>query len=206
MYLNINYINSRFLNKKYPQYLNNQFIPHIQFKADIKEYKFFEIFENLEKFKTAPKKVSELQTENIQTSNLGSKAEFMVDFILTRDPSKPKNVERIQYDLFKNRAYREKKEGKEFVDILHQGISYRFAIAYENKTPIPIEELINIDPKLVNTIRVKSRRSWAFEFMSIDMTTTFLLNRNFKHLKLFMKMFSSLLGQTLSKFINNFFN
>lgn len=175
-------------------------MPYFKFQASIKEYKFFEIFENVRKFHSAKRAKVVHQDPStdfrILTTNSDSQAQIMVDLFIRRPGSDRHNADRIQLDVFGHRAFREHKLDKQFVDLLHRGVAYRVSTCFEHRQHVDIRQLVDLDTSTVDCVRVKSRRSWGFEFMSVDLTTTYSVNQGFRPLKAFCQLVKDYLRAT----------
>ena len=189
------------MTQKYSRQLNLGEIPYYRFQASIGENKFMEIFENVRKFQSQKNTKTAYQDESggvrVNTTNSDSKNELYLDFILKFPGKKRYETKRIQFDVFSHKAHVEKKQNIEFADVMHNGLDYRVSVAFESREPCDLGELMGLDTAKIDCVRVKSRRSWGFQFMSIDLTTSFLLERKkFKYFPKFCQLFFNYLGKT----------
>jgi hypothetical protein len=192
--------NSKFLNQKYTNKLYLTEVPPFNFEAHVPENNFFQIFENIQKFQQNKNSKSVFHEPSgpihVKTTNSDSKNELFLDLILKTPSKKKHDTKRIQFDVFSHRAFLENKQDKEFMDVMHNGFQFRISVSFENKTPFDVEELKQLDISKIDCVRIKSRRSWRFEFMSVDMTTSFFLDKKFKFLDKFSQMFLHYLNRT----------
>lgn len=147
--------------------------------ASVSEHTFYDVFNNLQKFQR--KEPSPIKTNSnlvLFTTDLGSKADVQIDFFLDPSHNSDPNNSRIQFDVFRQKVYRQSKLNKEFVDIIHNGMEYRISVAFEDKQEMDKKEFCNLKTKGINKIRIKNRRSWQFEFKSVDLTTTFEIDKH----------------------------
>jgi hypothetical protein len=122
----------------------------------------------------------------LKTSNLGSDANIYIDFALKSDSKC--TSKRIQFNVFSQKVFKQTKIKKEFVDVVHIGLEYRISIAFEKKEEISIEDFRRMNITEIDSVRMKNRRSWKFQFMTIDLTTVFKVFSSSKNFPEFFKM------------------
>lgn len=128
----------------------------------------------------------------MKSTNLGSDANMFVDFVLESPRGGPSR--RLQFDVFRRKLVRQTKTRREHVDILHKGLEYRLSVALEATEPLPVEELSALSLQRVQSLRVKFRRSWKFEFMRVDLTKVFALDSHKQGFAPFMRLLHKYTG------------
>ena len=176
------------INQNHSYCLENNQPPDYIFQASVTDAKFYDVFNNLQKFHSKkPFSIVQNDELNIKTTNLGSDANIFIDFTLKSKDSTTL-TERVQYDVFKQKVFKHTKTNSEYVDVIHFGIEYRIGVSFKLIKELDMEDFLKMNLEEVQTCQMKNTRSWNFQFMVIDLTSIFGVYTNKPHFSEFFNI------------------